>query len=298
MPDLADLFPGFNNHWIAAGAGKIFARSGGSGDPVVLLHGFPQSHVMWHRIAPALARKYFVVAMDLRGYGWSSAPDSGPPHETYSKRAMSEDVVKVMEELGHIRFHIAGHDRGARVACRLALDHPGRVTKLALLDILPTYVMWDLINANPGQFAPHWQFLARPAPEPETAIGKDAIAWQDNILALWTKARDLKAFDRRALQHYRAFFADPDHLHAACEDYRAGATLDLAHDKADLAAGRTIIAPTLLLWGTSGIPAGGAVPLAAWKALAPDAAGEAIDGGHFLPEENPDGTLRALKAFF
>ena len=298
MQDLADLFPGFKSHWINTGAGRIFARSGGSGEPLLLIHGFPQSLVQWHRIAPALAKRFHVVMFDLRGYGWSAAPGGGPPHDDYSKRAMGEDAVKVMRELGHIRFHVCGHDRGARVAYRLALDHPGRVTKLALLDILPTYVMWDIIAAKPGVLAPHWPFLAKPAPEPENEIGKNAAAWLESTLASWTKSKDLQAFDRRALDHYRAAFSEPTHLHGMCEDYRAGAGPDLAADRADIAAGKTIICPALLLWGAHGIAASGGDPLKAWKALAPEASGLAVDAGHFLPEENPPETLKALEDFF
>jgi haloacetate dehalogenase len=298
MSDLADLFPGFKSHWIATDAGKIFARSAGSGPPLVLIHGFPQTMAMWHRIAPQLAEKFTVVLIDLRGYGWSSAPASDARHATYSKRAMAEDVVRVMEELGHIRFHVAGHDRGARVAYRLALDHPGRVTKLALLDIIPTMTMWERMDAGRAMQVYHWTFLAQPAPLPENLIGRAAASWLEHTLASWTKAKDLSAFDSRALAHYRAFFSDPARIAACCEDYRAGATLDPVADEADFRAGKKILCPTLVLWGDAGIPAAGTSPLDVWRqTFAPQAEGEPVDSGHFVAEENPSETLKALGAF-
>ncbi len=296
MPDLADLFPGFKSHWISTDAGKIFARSAGNGPPVVLIHGFPQTHVEWHRVAPALAEKFHVVALDLRGYGWSSAPSAGNSNEIYSKRAMGTDVVKIMEELGHGRFHVVGHDRGARVGYRLALDHPGRVSKLALLDIIPTLTMWELIEAGKLK-AEHWQWLAQPTPIPETAILKDTAHWLEERMAMWTATKDLSSFDPRAMVHYRAFFNDPTRIRAVCEDYRAGATVDRAADAADTKNGKTIDCPTLILWGSAGIPASGASPLQAWKDFAPLATGQAIDSGHFLPEENATETIAALLSF-
>ncbi|MHB2167023.1 alpha/beta fold hydrolase [Alsobacter sp. R-9] len=296
--DLADLFPGFESRWIPTEVGKAFARVGGSGPPVVLLHGFPQTHVMWHRMAPALARHFTVVAMDLRGYGWSSAPPGDPAHETYSKRAMSRDVVTVMETLGHVRFHCVGHDRGARVAYRLALDHPGRVDRLAVLDIMPTLTMWEGMNAKRAMQVYHWTFLAQPAPMPETLIGGAALYWQDQKLASWSGTRTLEKFDRRAMAHYHAFFNNPDRIHALCEDYRAGATVDLLLDQADRDAGRRILSPMLAVWGNAGIPAASSSPLDAWRStFAPQAEGAGVDSGHFLPEENPEATLALLLPF-
>ena len=297
MSDLADLFPGFQSHWIDTDAGRIFARSGGSGPPVVLLHGFPQSHVMWHLVAPVLARTHTVVAMDLRGYGWSSVPRS-ERGEGYTKRLMADDVVAVMEKLGHIRFAVVGHDRGARVGYRLALDHPGRVERLAVLDILPTLVMWEGMNAARAMQVYHWTFLAQPAPMPETLIAGNPIFWLDDKLASWSGDKSLAPFDPRALQHYRAFFNSPDRIHATCEDYRAGATLDLADDQADRDAGKTILCPVLALWGEKGIPAASASPLDGWRAtFAPQAEGGPVRSGHFLPEENPADTLATLVPF-
>lgn len=298
MPDLADLFPGFESHWIDTDAGRIFARSGGSGPPLVLIHGFPQTHVMWHRIAPELARHFTVVLPDLRGYGWSSVPSGDDGSLLYAKRAMAADIVTVMEKLGHVRFAVAGHDRGGRVAYRLALDHPGRVSRLAVLDIVPTLAMWEQMDAERAMQVYHWTFLAQPAPFPETLIGRDPRYYLDHTLASWTADKSLRAFDKRALDHYRAFYASPDRLHATCEDYRAGATHDLAFDRADRDAGHTIIPPLLAIWGASGIPAAGESPIDVWRAtFAPNATGIPVPSGHFLAEENPEGTLQALLPF-
>ena len=295
---VADLFPGFESRWIPTEVGKAFARVGGSGPPVMLIHGFPQTHVMWHRVAQQLAERFTVVAMDLRGYGWSSAPAGDPGHELYSKRAMGRDVVAVMEALGHLRFHCVGHDRGARVSYRLALDHPGRLLSLAVLDIMPTLVMWEGMTAKRAMQVYHWTFLAQPAPMPERLIGGAARFWQDDKLASWSGTRTLERFDPRALAHYHAFFDNPDRIHALCEDYRAGATVDLAHDQADRDAGRTILCPTLAIWGSSGIPAASSSPLDAWRTtFAPLIEGAGVDSGHFVPEENPQGTLDLLLPF-
>lgn len=297
MADLADLFPGFESRYVATAEGSVFCRIGGTGKPLVLLHGFPQTHVMWHRIAPALAKRFQVILMDLRGYGWSTAPRSDARHETYSKREMAKDVIRVIDELGHTRFSLVAHDRGARVAYRLALDHPGRLEKLALIDIIPTITMWERMDANRAMQVYHWTFLAQAAPMPENLISKAPEDWLEHTLASWTLKKDLTAFDPRALRHYRAFFNDPARIHATCEDYRAGATRDCEADEADRIAGRTISCPTLILWGEAGIPAAGTSPLEVWREFASDAKGEGIQAGHFLPEENPKDTLAALEQF-
>lgn len=297
MRDLVDLFPGFESHTIATDEGSIFARVAGAGEPLVLLHGFPQTHVMWRRIAPELAKSHRVIAMDLRGYGWSSTPRSNEQHTVYSKREMAKDVLRVISELGHTRFALVGHDRGARVAYRLALDHPGRLSKLALLDIIPTISMWERMDAKRAMQVYHWSFLAQAAPMPETLIGKASTEWLEHTLASWTRSRDLKAFDARALAHYRAFFSDPSRIHAVCEDYRAGATRDAEADEASRAKGETINCPVLVLWGDAGIPASGTSPLDAWRTFAPKAEGHALESGHFLAEENPLAALAALKLF-
>jgi haloacetate dehalogenase len=222
MPDLADLFPGFASKWVDTTAGRIFARTGGEGPPLLLLHGYPQTNVMWHRVAPALARHFSLIMPDLPGYGWSAAPASDAAHAPYTKRAMANAMIEVMESLGHVPFRLAGHDRGGRVAYRLALDHPGRLARLATLDIVPTWAMWRRMDARLANRAWHWMFLALPAPFPETMIGNDPLFFFDARAAAGTKIKSLSAFDPRALAHYHAFFNDPARIHATCEDYRAG----------------------------------------------------------------------------
>ena len=235
--------------------------------------------------------------MDLRGYGWSSAPKSDPAHETYSKRAMGGDVIAVMEALGHVRFAVVGHDRGARVGYRLALDQPGRVERLALLDILPTYHVWRQIRA--GTFpAAHWAFLSRPAPEPEREIGEDPLPYFEGLLAKWSRDGTLGGFDPRALAAYRQSCNEPSRIRAFCEDYRAGATLDAEQDEADLALYRAITCPTLVIWGAFYLTGGSETPLDVWRdSFAPEATGARVEAGHFVAEEDPDGTLATLRSF-
>lgn len=291
-----DLFPGFASHWIDTNAGRIFARSGGSGPPLVLLHGFPQTHAMWHRIAPTLARSHTVVALDLRGYGWSSAPRGDDAHETYAKRSMGADIVTVMEALGHVRFALAGHDRGARVGYRLALDEPGRIERLALLDIVPTACVWQQMEHDPNT-NPHWRFLAQPAPLPETEIGRDPIPYYEGLMRAWSGTKSLASFDARALMAYRQSWNEPSRIHAACEDYRAGATLDRAADEADLAAGRTIACPVHLVWSAAYLGRE-SDPASVWReTLAPALTDTKVPGGHFVAEEAPGETLEALQHF-
>jgi haloacetate dehalogenase len=260
----ADLFPGFAARHLDAGDVKLFARIGGSGPPVVLVHGYPQTHVEWRHVAPRLAARHTLVVLDLRGYGDSDAPPSRDG-AAYAKRVMAGDVVAAMAGLGFDRFAYVGHDRGARVGYRLALDHPGRLTRLAVLDIVPTAEMWRGMNAKLAMAVYHWQFLAQPAPLPETMIGRAPREYIDHTLASWTKTKTLDAFGPAALAHYRALFDDPRRIHACCEDYRAGATLDWLYDEADLAAGRTIETPLLALWGAAGLPAQGESPLDVWR---------------------------------
>jgi haloacetate dehalogenase len=295
MPNIDALFPGFAAKWIDGPAGKLFARVGGEGPPLLLLHGFPQTHAMWHGVAPALAKTHTVVCMDLRGYGWSAAPES-EAGEAYSKRVMGEDAVAAMAALGFQQFAVAGHDRGARVACRLALDHPGRVTKLALLDILPTFHVWRQIEA--GTFpAAHWGFLAGPEPQPETEIARDPVPYFEGLMAKWSNS-ELKPFHPAARASYRESFTVPERIHAMCEDYRAGATLDRAADEADLKAGKRILCPVLVLWGAFYLTGKDSDPLAIWReSFAPNAVGARTKGGHFVAEEDAAGTLKALRDF-
>jgi len=298
MTNIDSLFPSFKPHWIDGPVGKLFARVGGEGPPLVLIHGFPQTHAEWHEMAGELAKTHTIICPDLRGYGWSAAPHGDGGKALYSKRGMGEDIVALMSALGFNRFAVIGHDRGARVAYRLALDHPGRVERLVLLDILPTVSMWEGMNAARAMQVYHWTFLAQPEPVPEKLIQADPAGWLDHTIASWTRAKELKAFHPLALAAYAESFNDPSRIHAACEDYRAGATTDLDHDKVDLGAGKTILCPVLVLWGEAGIPAKGASPLAIWhETFAPQAEGQAIVSGHFLPEENPQDTLAAVKPF-
>jgi haloacetate dehalogenase len=295
-----DLFPGFTAHWIDTAGGRLFARAGGpeGAPPVLMLHGFPQTHACWHRIAPALAATHRVVCLDLKGYGWSAAPKGDARHEAYSKRVLAQESVEAMERLGHVRFAVVGHDRGARVGYRMALDTPGRVERLALLDIYPTHLQWQRIEAGTIP-ARHWASQAEPAPIPETEIGRDPLPYFDGLLANWTKAKSLDAFDRRALAAYRAGVNEPSRIHAFCEDYRAGATRDREQDVEDLAAGKRIDCPVLVLTGTSYLTSGGEeTALAGWRrTFAPGAVGEEVDSGHFLAEENAPATLAALQRF-
>jgi haloacetate dehalogenase len=295
---LPDLFPGFEVHRFATEGAEIFARVGGSGAPLVLLHGYPQSHVMWHRVAPALAEHFQVIALDLRGYGQSSVPPTVPDHSTYSKRAMARDVVEIADQLAIERLLVCGHDRGGRVAYRLALDHPQRVAKLALLDIVPTWDMWHRLTRDLAMKIFHWTFLAQPEPWPEEMIGRDPQGWMDHKMSLWGGSGDLSIFDPRALEHYRAAFTQPERLHATCEDYRAGATFDLAADEADRAAGKRIACPTAVFWGEKGIPSKTAGPLAIWREWCEIVSGAPVPCGHFLAEEAPEETTRLLLDVF
>ena len=297
MAELADLFPGYESRRIETSAGRLFARIGGKGSPVLLLHGYPETNVMWHRLVPLLAPHHTLIVSDLPGYGQSDAPEAAPDHSPYTKRAMAQAMVELMGTLGHREFALVGHDRGGRVAYRLALDHPDRVTKISTLDIVPTWEMWQGLNAKRAMKIFHWTFLAQPYPLPEMLIGKAPVEYLEWKMLAWNGKKTNSVFDPRALDHYRAFFAEPARLHATCEDYRAGQTTDFAHDDADMKAGRKITAPLLALWGATGIPSAGENPLAVWKRWATHVEGKAIACGHFLPEEAPEETAAALIPF-
>jgi haloacetate dehalogenase len=293
-----DLYAGFDTHRFRTEGAEIFARTGGSGPPLLLLHGFPQSHVMWHKVAPQLAEHFSLVIADLRGYGQSSCPVNDAENLAYSKRVMARDMITVMVELGHDKFLLAGHDRGGRVSYRLALDHPGRVEKLAVLDIIPTHTMWQNFTVAHAMNIYHWLFLAQPHPLPETLIGRASDAYLDHTIAHWTKSGDLSAFAPQALAAYHDFFAKPEHIHALCNDYRAGQTCDYEHDIINFDAGVKIACPMLALWGDAGIPSSGNSPLDVWQQWANEVEGMAIDSGHFVVEENPEATAQALLDFF
>ena len=283
------MFEGFQVSMIDTAAARIRVRHGGSGPPLLLLHGHPQTHVMWHKIAPRLARDFTVVAPDLRGYGDSSKPPTTPDHEPYSKRAMARDQVDVMRQLGFEQFFVAGHDRGARCAYRLALDHPERVRKLAVLDIIPTGEAFRRANMEFGLGFYHWFFLAQPADLPERLIGANPDAYY------FRTGRE--RFDPEALADYLRCVHNPETIHAMCEDYRAGATFDYQLDEADRGV-RRIGCPVLALWGRQGQLEQWYDVLAIWRDWADEVRGRGIDCGHYLAEEAPDETYAELHAFF
>jgi haloacetate dehalogenase len=283
------MFEGFTRDLIETPEATICIRRAGNGPPLLLLHGYPQSHLMWHRIAPALAEEFSVVCADLRGYGDSSKPPTTPDHEPYSKRAMARDQVKVMRALGFERFTVIGHDRGGRVAYRLALDHPDRVERLAVLDIVPTSEMYRRTDMSFAMGYWHWFFLPQPHDFPERVISADPDAFFSWI--------DQPFFDSNAREQYRRCFSEPDMIRATCEDYRAGATYDFQLDEADRAAGAKIRCPVLALCGSKGLVGRTYDVLEIWRAWADDVQGQPIEGGHFLPEEAPEETLRALRDF-
>ena len=271
------------------GEAELRVRVGGTGPPVLLLHGHPQTHLMWHAVAARLADAFTVVAPDLRGYGESTKPASTADHEPYSKRAMARDGVAVMAALGHERFAIVGHDRGARVAYRMALDHPARVERVAVLDIIPTAEAWRRADRRFMLGYWHWAFLAQPAPLPERLITADPDAYY------FRSGRD--RFHPDALADYLAAVRDPATVHAICEDYRAGATIDVEHDEADRAAGRRIAIPLLALWGALGQLEEWYDVLDVWRGWADDVRGRALDAGHYLAEEAPDDVALELRRF-
>jgi haloacetate dehalogenase len=285
------LFPGFSRMDVGTGTATIRARVGGSGPPLLLLHGYPQTHVMWHRVAARLRDRFTLVCADLRGYGDSGKPPSTDDHLSYSKRAMAADMAALMTELGHERFLLAGHDRGGRVAHRLALDHPDRVQRLAVLDIGPTREMYRGTTEAFARAYWHWFFLIQPAPFPERMIGADPEGyWRDRRRA------DLPHFAPEALAEYLRCFRDPAAIHASCEDYRAAATIDLRHDDED--EGRKVACPLLALWGERGAVHRCFDVLALWRERAEDVRGRALPGGHYLAEELPDEVAAEFVGFF
>jgi haloacetate dehalogenase len=295
-----DMMHDFATAEIHTGETGIFVRSCGSGPPVLLLHGFPQTHLMWHGVAPLLARDFTVVCADLRGDGRSGCPASDADHAPYAKRAMAQDMVVVMERLGFARFCVAGHDRGGRVAYRMALDHPDRVERLAVLDILPTETVWERADARLALAFWPWSLLAQPEPLPERLLAAATEAVVDDALSGWGSPASVFPAEVRAA--YVQALRDPAHAHAICEEYRAAATIDRAHDRADLVGGRRIACPVLALWS-----AGGALdrwyaedggPIALWRAWSDEVQGHPLKAGHFFPEEIPGQTAAALKRFF
>ena len=288
------LFPGFRTLAVSVEGSMVHLRTGGRGPPLLLLHGYPQTHVLWHKVAPILADHFTIVAADLRGYGDSAKPEGGGDHSAYSKRAMANDLVAAMSALGHDRFVVGSHDRDARVAHRMAIDHPDKVLKLATLDIAPTREMYrDTTDAFARAYW-HWFYLITPAPFPERMIGADPDAW-------WLKkcgsgSAGLTPFAPDALAEYLRCFRDPATIHASCEDYRAAATIDIVHDDADGA--RKMAQPLLALWGEHGAVNACFDVLALWRERAADVRGHTLPGGHYLAEELPDQVAAAFLSFF
>jgi haloacetate dehalogenase len=283
------MFETFTHCQIKTSEAVINLRRAGNGPPVLLLHGHPQTHAMWHRVAPRLAETYTVICADLRGYGDSSKPPTTPDHAPYAKRAMARDMVEVMQQLGFERFAVVGHDRGGRCAYRMALDHSERIAALAVLDILPT---WEHFTRTDMAFAMgywHWFFLAQPHPIPETLIASDPDTFY--------LRRGRSLFDQAALAEYRRCYTNPETVHAMCEDYRAGATIDMQLDEADKQAGRRIQCPVLALWGLNNGLERWYDVLAVWRDWADQVEGHGIPCGHYLAEEAPEETLAALMPF-
>jgi haloacetate dehalogenase len=286
-----NFFPGFRRENVQTSGTKINVLVGGDGPPVLLLHGYPQTHVEWRKLAPELAKNHTLVIPDLRGYGDSGKPSDGDNHFNYSKRAMALDQVEVMEKLGFRQFAMVGHDRGARVGHRLALDHPDRLTKLVLMDICPTQYMYKTADREFATAYYHWFFLIQPDPFPETLIGNNV----DAVLKLFMGPVMPKFIEPDAYAEYRRCFSDPATIHASCEDYRAAASIDLAHDESDM--DRKISCPVLVLWGANGLVGRKYDVLAIWQDRATQVSGRGLQSGHWIAEEAPDETLVELKRF-
>ena len=294
------MFEGFARERIRTGEAEIALVRGGAGPPLLLLHGYPQNKAMWHKVAPGLAAHFTVIVPDLRGYGDSSHPPDADDSRAYGKRAMAADQVKVMEQLGFSSFFVAGHDRGGRVAYRMALDHAARVRKLAVLDIVPTYEQFASVDRHAAMGGYHWYFLAQPRGFPERLIGADPEFFLRHMMGHASGPPDPAArpsrFSDDAFAEYLRCFRKPEVIHATCEDYRAGATIDFDLDAADLAAARRIQCPMLALWGERGGRRRQVIET--WQRWATDVRGHALACGHYLPEEAPDETLAKLTGFF
>ena len=290
------FFPSFTLDHVATSAGPFRLRQGGSGPPLLLLHGNPQTHAMWHKVAPTLAERYRVIAPDLRGYGGSPKPPATADHAAYAKRQMAQDMVDLMEVLGHSRFQVVAHDRGARVAHRLALDHPHRVERLALLDIVPTLEHFERADMDFALGYYHWFWLAQPHPFPETLINNAPDVWFRNHTNREPKGNDFFAPD--ALADYLAHVRLPDTIRGICEDYRAATSIDLVHDRESRAAGQKVQCPLLVLWGAKGKIAKWYDALAIWRSYASGSLiGSTVNSGHYLAEEAPADVLHWLDEF-
>ncbi|MET0453056.1 MAG: alpha/beta hydrolase [Mycobacterium sp.] len=293
---MTDHFPGFESITADVNDVKLFARVGGppGGAPLVLLHGFPQSHLCWHQVAPALAERFRVVCLDLKGYGRSETPPGNADHHAYSKRVLAAEVVAFMAELGHQRFSVIGHDRGALIGYRMALDSPEVVKSLVVLDNYPASLIWDRMADDP-QFTPHWRTFAQEGPAAEASMTEQSL---DRLMAEHTMAGTLDDFDEVVLSSYRRDWSDPAHIHAYCEDYRAGATIDPELDRADLAKGAVVRCPSLVIWGEAFLGRAPEKPTEIWqRTFLPSVRGIEVPGGHFNAEESPKETAAALVGF-
>jgi haloacetate dehalogenase len=290
---MADFFPGFEQRRIVTSGAEINLVTGGSGPPLLLLHGYPQTHIMWRKVAPRLAEAFTLVIPDLRGYGDSSKPPTEADFTAYSKRALARDQVETMAALGFERFSVAGHDRGARVTHRLLRDHPERIERAALLDIVPTLYRFETIDQKAATGSFHWFFLIQPQPFPERLITAECELFLQKMLGLSGTAG---AHEPEAYTEYLRCFRNPETIRATCDEYRAGASIDLDHDRAD--RGKKIGMPLLILWGRRSGQGSGYDMLSVWREHAADLRGHAIESGHFIPEEKPDETCRALRDFF
>ena len=286
------ILEGFKERRLSVNGGmNINFAMKGNGPPLLLLHGYPQTHAKWHKIAPALAERFTVVAPDLRGYGDSDKPEGDEKHLTYSKRVMAQDQVELMSQLGFEKFQIVGHDRGARVTHRLCRDHPQRIIRAVIMDIVPTVEVYGRMNKDIATAYFHWYFLIQPRPYPETLLGNSAEFHMDYL----AKALGGKVFAKEAYAEYVRWFQNPASIHASCEDYRAGATIDLEHDAVD--RGHKLTCPLLILWGESSLVGRAYDNLAIWRDYAENVQGKCIPGSHFIAEESPKETLAALLEF-
>lgn len=289
---------GFSEVRVDTGVVHLSFHRAGQGVPLILLHGFPQTHMSWARVAPDFAQQFDVIVPDLRGYGASDAPADDTTHSVYSKRTMARDIVGLMDALGLKRAHVLGHDRGARVAYRMALDHPDRVQRLGIIEVLPTSAYWRAFNAGLAMTLWHWTFLAQPAPLPERMINADPAGFIDMLLTRWTGAKSLDVLPVASVAAYRQQMADPARVAAMCADYRAGATTDRAHDEADMDRGRKIIAPLQFLYAHRGFAYRAGDPLAVWRGWAERVTASACESGHFVMEENPQAVRETFGAHF
>lgn len=289
------LFPQLEARTFEVNGVNIVGHVGGSGPPLLLLHGHPQTHAIWHKVAPELMQSYTLVVTDLRGYGDSSKPQGCSDHENYSKREMALDQLEVMSQLGYEKFDVLAHDRGARVAHRLAMDHASAVKRLIMLDIAPTLAMYEKANTAFAKAYWHWFFLIQPSPMPERFIEADPAAYIRDVMG--KRSAGLTPFDPLALAEYMRCIALPGTAHGMCEDYRAAVGIDLLHDRADIAAGKKLEIPTMVLWGADGVVHKCFHPLQEWQAISTNVIGEALPCGHYIPEEAPEILLRKVVPF-